>query len=304
MREITIVTGFFDIGRDKYAFYSRSVEKYLDYFRFWARIQNQIVVYTMPELAPKVMEIRGEFGLADKTVVIEVADVFEVEPALYERMAAVELKSDFHQFRANADPEWPDNKANYDYIMLMKYWCLYDAVEKGLATGMLAWLDFGFNHGGKSFSDAADFDYLWQTDLEDKVHLFSLSDPNKIHAGFQLQFLSECLMGAPVILPDSLADDLWNLTKKAMEALVMLDCIDDDQQLLMMSYRERPEIFDVHLSDWFMPMKEYGGQHLKMVEKVEEKRSFLAEIKLKLYFIKRRLLFCKRIYDAAKRYKV
>ena len=65
-----------DIGRDKYAFYSRSVEKYLDYFRFWARIQNQIVVYTTPELAPKVMEIRGEFGLADKTVVIEVADVF------------------------------------------------------------------------------------------------------------------------------------------------------------------------------------------------------------------------------------
>ena len=53
MREITIVTGFFDIGRDKYAFYSRGVEKYLDYFRFWARIQNQIVVYTTPELAPK-----------------------------------------------------------------------------------------------------------------------------------------------------------------------------------------------------------------------------------------------------------
>ena len=304
MREITIVTAFFDIGRDKYAFYSRSVEKYLDYFRFWARIQNKLVVYTAPELVDKVMEIRGEFGLADKTVVIAVPDIFEVEGKLFERMKAVESNPDFYQFRANADPEWPDNKANYDYIMLMKYWCLQDAASKNLATGMLAWLDFGFNHGGKNFTEAADFDYLWQTDLEDKIHVFSLSSPDAIHAGFQLQLLSECLMGAPVIVPDTMAEKLWLLTKKAMEALLMLDCIDDDQQLLMMAYKEEPEAFHIHISDWFMPIKEYGGPHLTMRPKVEEKRSFLGKIKLDLYYIKRRLLFCQRIYKAAKRYKI
>ena len=44
MREITIITAFFDIGRDKYAVYSRSVDKYLDYFRFWAGIKNKLIV--------------------------------------------------------------------------------------------------------------------------------------------------------------------------------------------------------------------------------------------------------------------
>jgi protein YibB len=304
MRELTIVTAFFDIGRDKYTFLSRSVDKYLDHFRFWARMQNRLIVYTSPELAAKVMEIRRGFGLEDRTTVIEIEDVFEVEPKLYEKMKAVESRPDFFNFRANNNPKWPENMANYDYVMLMKYWCMHDAVDRGFATGLISWLDFGFNHGGECFTDPEEFDFLWKCELGDKVHVFCKNHPDNTFSVFQLQLFSVCMMGAPVIVPDNLAGELWRMTKKATEALVMLDCIDDDQQLLLMAYREEPEIFEIHMSDWFMPMKEHGGEHLTVRPKVEQKVSLVNKLRNKRYKEKKYAEFAKRMYEAAKRYQI
>jgi len=36
---------------------------------------------------------------------------------------------------------------------------------------------------------------------------------------------------------------------------------------MLMVYRKKPEIFDVKISDWFMPLKEYGAPHLSIKEK-------------------------------------
>ena len=46
MSDIAIVTAFFDIGRGKWPKFSRSRDQYLEYFRFWARVRNRVVVYT------------------------------------------------------------------------------------------------------------------------------------------------------------------------------------------------------------------------------------------------------------------
>ena len=57
--------------------------------------------------------------------------------------------------------ETPENKALYNYVMLLKSWCIKDAAERGLAKGLVAWLDFGYNHGGDTFIDPEDFDFCW-----------------------------------------------------------------------------------------------------------------------------------------------
>ena len=64
--------------------------------------------------------------------------------------------------------EWSDlrmhtkamsNQALYDYIMLLKYWFLCDAVERLKFDGTVAWIDFGFNHGNECYIDSNDFAY-------------------------------------------------------------------------------------------------------------------------------------------------
>lgn len=51
MNEISIVTAFFDIGRKNWKGFERDNSTYANYFKFWARVKNHIVVYTEPKMA-------------------------------------------------------------------------------------------------------------------------------------------------------------------------------------------------------------------------------------------------------------
>lgn len=270
MKDITIVTAFFDIGRggDKYEI-RRGVEQYFKYFDFWARIRNNLVVYVAPQDKENVLAIRKKYNLDKNTVVVEIDNVYSVFPELFNRMNAV-ANSKFREYRYYINSMSDD--ARYDYIMMMKYWFLQDAVERNLVSGMVAWVDFGFNHGGVCYPVAEEFDFIWEWDFSDKIHIFTLNDVNNVLpiASLQLQF--DTIMGMIVVCPKEKTKILRDLILKAMDALLMLQCIDDDQQLLLMACRERPELFEVHRSTWYLPLKEYGGTHLTVVERKKKKQ--------------------------------
>ena len=57
LKRIRIVTAFFDIGRAHFDGYERDNETYFAYFRFWSRIQNEMLVYCAPEHAARVAAI-------------------------------------------------------------------------------------------------------------------------------------------------------------------------------------------------------------------------------------------------------
>ena len=92
---ITLVSAFFDIGREKYNFLPRSKEKYVNDFKRWARIQNDLIFYCDNKvIGDTVMEIRKSFGREKNTTVI-VNDIFEVDPILLKQMEEVEKKWGF-----------------------------------------------------------------------------------------------------------------------------------------------------------------------------------------------------------------
>ena len=262
MGEITLVTDFFDIGRgqDKNEELRRSASKYFDEFRRWARIQNKLIVYTDSKSAETIREIRAEYGLSDKTVIMETDNLFELEGGLLERMEKASVNRDFLNFRYL--PEASSNNPKYDYLWMMKYYFMNDAV----------WMDFGFDHGGITYSDENDFDFLWNYDFDGKIHISCLHDPDSVIGMQSLQFQDDCVMGCMYGLPRELVPEFWNLVRNAMEALLMLDCVDDDQQLVLMAYKARPEIFHVHVTGWQMIMKEMGADHMKLKQKAAPKQ--------------------------------
>lgn len=261
MNEITIVTAFFDIGRGNFSTLSRSNDKYFEYFKFWARVRNQLIIYTTSDFAKEILGIRATFGLEDKTKVIIVEEPFKLEEDLFLRMNEVSSDVEFKNNRFF--PNALSNDAAYDYVMLLKYWCLNDSVQNNYASGMLAWVDFGMNHGGKCYSNPEEFDFLWKTDFAfDKIHLFALKNPDTINSLDLMHSQSDCITGYLLLVPDSQCKELWDRTKDAMHALLMLDCIDDDQMLLFMVYKRISSFFEVHICDWFMAMKISGAKHL------------------------------------------
>ena len=96
LKELTIITAFFDIGRENFKEFSRSNDQYLEYFKFWARIQNNLVVYTNKIMAKKVEEVRREFGLLDKTKVVVIDDYLNIEPEIYKSMEKISKMKHFY----------------------------------------------------------------------------------------------------------------------------------------------------------------------------------------------------------------
>lgn len=275
-KKTIIVSAYFDIGRGKFQIPTcevRTDSKYIEYFKFWARIKNHLVVYTTERYRDIILEIREGFGLLDKTTVIVMDNIFSVETELYEKMLKISENCGFREIRFFDIAT--SNRADYDYIMLMKYWCMADVVERGMEADTVIWMDFGFNHGGQVYTDPKEFSFIIEGKTEGKIQLYALPgrNPDKIHSGQSLLLQFDTFNGSLVASPTSLCKHLYKMCKEAMESLISLDCIDDDQQLLFMAYKLHPEYFEVHNAWWFMPLKEYwGGLHLtvKLPLKIEE----------------------------------
>ena len=284
MKKITIVTAYFDCKRGYRAEQKRTDNEYIEYFKFWARMKNEMVIYPEKRFEEAIYNVRKAYGLEDKTRVVIIDNIYKIEEGLYAQMKQVEANSKFVQWRyRNNDIS---NEADYDYIMLMKYWCMADAVKYCENETTIAWIDFGWNHGGQKFVSSEEFSYEWNYDFSDKIQLYSLTDPKSDTGIIRLQQMTDSIMGANIICPDKMCARLYAYVLEAMESLLSLDCYDDDQMLLRMAYKRHTEDFEVNISDWFLPLKEYGGAHLTVrVEESKETVPILKRVRNKLYKI-------------------
>lgn len=324
MSKIKIVTAFFDIGRSEYNVCKRTNDQYFEYFKFWARIQNQLIVYCEKQDADRILDIRRQYGLEDKTTVITLDDVWSIEPEIYQRMVKVENSDEFQNFRYRYGD--PSNKAKYNYIMLLKWWCVADTAKKSNSDEFIAWLDFGYNHGGDRYTKSEDFDFLWDFDFDSKINVFCLSNPDKVSLLDSLQFQLDCFIGHTAIISQPLCDKYWGYMKEAMLTLLDIECMDDDQYLQLMAYKKHADEHKVVICDWFEDFqkcsnKTFTVKNVAANEPVNKKRiSLFKKIKNKLARLKNTFIksqriasgkikpedlmnpFCKRMYEKEKKY--
>ena len=248
MKEIKIVTAFFDIGRGEYETHKRSTDTYFEYFKFWARIKNDLIVYCDPENVECIKEIREGFGLAEQTTIIPV-NMKEIEPDILARMLRIESDEGFQNFRYLEND--PSNTALYNYVMLLKAWCMADAARTHKECN-IAWIDFGFNHGGARYIRSEEFDFLWEYPYPEKINAFCLSDPieNATSLIAKLQFQTDCFTGNYVV-PSGLCELFWEYMREAMCSLLDIGCMDDDQYLITMVWHKHPELFHIQIATWF-----------------------------------------------------
>lgn len=281
------------MGRGKDCLIPRSNERYHEEFSVWARIKNRMIVYTDPQNEEAIRTIRRNYDLEDRTKLIVIEDLFSIEPQIYRRMREIESDERFLRFRAL--PNAMSNNAKFDYAWLIKYFCLADAAKFVAKDSLLAWFDFGFNHKDACFTNPDEFSFLWDCTLQnDKIHLFVRSDPKRFLPIESLQFMQDVFLGVFHVVPAFLAGRFWQEMRNAMEALLSLGCIDDDQQLLFMAFERDPTIFQIHRSDWFLSLKESGASHLTAKEPQRKKKN----LKSKLLFFYMALKHAKRAFVA------
>lgn len=275
--ELTLITAYFDIGRDKFKGFERGNNKYINYFKFWAKMKNNLIVYTSSQFKDEILNIRENFGLKEKTKIVVIDDFKSFDINLYNRIKKAmdnTIALNFHK-----DINRPEAYSwDYNYLMMLKSYCILDAIEHNYATGMIAWIDFGFNHGGSDgLINTDEFQFLWQYDFSNKIHLFTHQKIDTSIPIFDIvRTMDVYIRGNIIIAPDYLWKKLFSLAKDCMISLTRCGLCDDDQTIMLMAYYEEPDIFELHnVNHWYDGLKCFGGNHLTVKpEKKQKNKSY------------------------------
>ena len=282
MSEISIVTWFFDIGRKDWKGFERDNSTYANYFEFWARIKNHIIVYTEPKMSEKVKIIRQNYGLLEKTTIIVIEDVRNVDEHVYNLINnALNQKLAIKYRKQPWKPE--SNNAMYDYVTYLKAYFTADAINRGLVkTNTVAWIDFGFKHGGATYPISEEFAItLTDKGLSDKIHIFAVDELDDTPIFEIVRNMHTYIAGAVTIAPVNLWQKLADLYRRAAISLGECGFADDDQTLAVMAYRANPELFEVHYIDnMYGALDLFEGINLTKIETKDYKKTRIQAQKL------------------------
>ena len=247
--KVTLVTAFFSINRDKWKKFKRSDRKYLDYFKYWAGIRNDLVIYIEDEsLRDEILATRAMIPNVNTEIII-VEDIFDEEIELYNGLKGVNY-SQLNAYRLL--PHNPESvNPEYNYIMMMKYHLLMKAIEEFEIKDNIAWIDFGFDHGGENYiQQYFDFELKYRLD---SITMFSLFDVITIDSLSPIDLILKMetvIQGSLVIGP---ANKIKLMAYDAIEAQKKLnDCgiMDDDQITLLMAYYKRKDNYNIVQCAW------------------------------------------------------
>jgi len=258
MNNITIVTAFFDIGRGDWTpekghphYLQRTTEIYLQRFAYMAKLENEMIIYTSKDLAPKIEELRE--GRKTQIFTLDFSNSFQ---ELKEKVSSVQKNP---EYQAKINPSQIKNPEywNTDYVVVNLLKTSFVNQSLPLANNeMVAWVDFGYCREPITTTK-------WQYNFaKDKIHFFNIKDWKE---GTYIQDViannDVHITGPMMVASKELWPKLQHLINQGINELINNNLIDDDQTLMLMAYLYSPELFELHpvpSNDWFIAFRKYN----------------------------------------------
>jgi protein YibB len=261
MNDITIVTAFFDIGRGDWSpdkglphYLQRTTQTYLERFGHMAKLENDMVVYTSKEFVDDIKFLRQ-----DRPTTILTLDFPNSFKVLREQITRVQKDPDY---QAKINPMQVKNPEywNADYVLIntLKSSFVNRALPQ-INTELVAWLDFGYCRDESTLNGVEHWQYPFD---EDKIHFFNIKEWEEGTFIQDVIFNNDVHITGPCIVASkTMWPILEGLVHHSVDELLKNDLIDDDQTLLLMSYLQKPESFELHPvsnQDWFIVFRDYN----------------------------------------------
>lgn len=270
---ISIVTAFFELNRSKVTGDGRTTDSYLKSFAFWARVRNPLVVFGTAETCEQAFAIRDRFGLGKSTKTIVVPDLFTIDPELLNGLKRSMGEPIYRRYRFK--PSKPEAlMPEYNYLMCHKPYFVADAVEKGLVGENVAWIDFGYNINGVYYLVPEEFDFEWRHPVNGKIHYFNCRDTDERPIFEIVRTMGDCFQGNFIVSPAKYWPMMRERYRRYMKELIDCGLPDSDQTLMIMLYRDNPELFQIHQMEHFQiqSWKLFGAPHLTVRKQKKHKR--------------------------------
>jgi protein YibB len=273
----TIVTAFFDIGREGWAgavagdhiapwvsnvqvpdFFARSNQLYLDRFANLAALKNPMVIFTEDCFCQFIHDARRAHGLQGQTRIIACRSPFRASTPLdhvIERTRRAIARPEFGNFVAR--PYCPEHwNPHYVVMTMFKFTIVNTAIEMGLVeTPSLAWIDFGYCRDDDRFDKTRS----WSFSCGDKIHIFYIQEPDDRPIFDVVRSGAVYFQACHIVSPTARWAEYLPLIEDAFSALLDCGLPDDEQTAMLMAYRRMPSLFCTHPvdpSDWFVIFKQ------------------------------------------------
>ena len=260
-KDITVVTGFYDIGRGDWdTQYKRPTQDYFNCFTVLAELKNPMVIVTSRDFAERIINIRAKFGLSDMTNVI----IKDLPDDQRKRVQLVVANPIFRNYIIDKDiPEF--RNSDYSLVTNQKSQFVVDAINSGFVqTDQVAWLDFGYCRSPKWFN----IEKPWQYDFGAKINLWTMRPLDDKPIFDVVRNGTIFFMGGHMVGPTKLwhlFNDEW---RKSFNSLIECGFADDDQTSMLMVWRKHPELFNVRPfvdrghGSWSFILKDFNDNHL------------------------------------------
>ncbi len=261
MDNVTIVTAFVDIGRGEWQGYKnneliphyikRDTDTYLQRFERLTKLKNPIVCFTESKFFDQIKAMREDI------ILIGVDSIFNDHEHLLDAIDFVQQDPNFIRFvdHKSSPERW---SPEYVAINLMKAFFVTYAVENKLApSNTYAWIDFGYVRDNTICPPGME----WKFDTKNKINLFTANQYTHSTPIFEIVRSGEVFVqGCHIVAPANKWRYLKDLMSSSLSILLSTGLIDDDQTLLLMSYRSNPNEFilnHVGNENWFVIFDKY-----------------------------------------------
>lgn len=260
MNNITIVTAFYDIGREDWNNYDRKTSFYFECFERLCQLQNKIIVFSQEKFKPFFDEIIQN---RKSNLIVIYQDIFKSNIELISKIR--KSQSNLQKIGGLYDYGRPPEYWNPEYILvnfLKSYFCLSSIQMVDDIDDTLSWIDFGYVKNQNQIPESK----LWKYNFSNKIHFWNILDiPDQIDIVDTIKTNTVYIQGCHIVAPKNKWIVLNNLMKKQIDRLLENKLIDDDQTLMLMSYLSNPEEFIIHNENinyqdlgWFFIFQHYN----------------------------------------------
>ena len=238
----TIVTGFFNIGRDKWSHFSRGMTEYLAHAQRNMGLNENMIIFIEEDMLSTVKMYREKMMHRTHIIVMKMEDLPKY--SLKDRIKQIMESSEFQD--GLACPSVPEVwNPNYVILMWSKIDLLYQAMELDpFASTHFCWLDFGIGDYAKIEQFPMKFN--------DKIKVLCRSVPQdsdldrvRMCKSHRNRFAGGFITGRrDYLLGFILAVD------QEMNKCLNLNVVDCDQTMYSNVYLQNKDKFDLYFGDW------------------------------------------------------
>lgn len=283
--KITIVTAFFDIGRgnipkDKgYPDYlTRTTETYFEYFYNLATLENDMVIFTSPDLKEKIENMRK--GKPTKVVTLELDKKFKY---ILNKINNIQNSDEFKQKISPKQIKNIEYWSNY-YVLVtnLKTFFVNLAIEKYTnnrsienENRLFSWIDFGYVRKLKTLNNVSNWYFPF---TKGKINLFSINSMFDIRT--ENDVYDAVFNNKPYIIGGSIVGDIasWKrfnqIIFNCQKEFIKNNIIDDDQGVFLMSYHKYNDLFhinDLGKDNWFGLFKKFNNEKPSLLQRIINK---------------------------------